>query len=376
MAAEHDELRRLVDEMAELRRIIDRQQHEIAALREQPEPATRPSLTRAQRSATPRGSGRRSLLKWAGVAAAATAVSVMATEHTAMAADGDPITAGNTTQASSTTTLQAAGGSGASPLLSVDNTGATNASGLWGLGSSGFSGVFGQGNGSNGRGVYGVSDSGYGVLAASTTGIDIYAFGTGRLQQYLQSATGAPTTGTYAKGEQIRDASGDLYICTVAGTPGTWKKVAAIPAGKLGGALVFLPKPFRLFDTRPGVSGCPIDPGTPMTPAQIITLQVTGTASTTDATLVVPTGATGIIGDLICINTASNGITTPGSGFLTLQPHNPSPTGNSYLHYYGDDVVQIYHNSFTIGLDSNGKLDVGNFNASTNVGIDVMGYII
>jgi hypothetical protein len=149
--------------------------------------------------------------------------------------------------------------------------------------------------------------------------------------------------------------------------------VVAIPAGTLGGVLVFLPKPFRLFDTRPGVSGCPIDPGTPMTAGQIITLQVTGAPSPLDSTLVVPTGATGIVGDLLGINVVGNGVTVPGSGFLTLQPHNVTPTTNSYLHYYPNQIV---HNSVVIGLDASGKLDVGNYNAKTNVGLDVLGYIL
>jgi hypothetical protein len=149
--------------------------------------------------------------------------------------------------------------------------------------------------------------------------------------------------------------------------------VAAIPAGAPGGALVFLPKPFRLFDTRPGVAGCPIDPAAPMTFPQVITLQVTGTASLLDPTLVVPPGATGIVGDLLAINVVGNGVVSPGSGFLTLQPHNVTPTTNSFLHYYPNTVQ---HNSVVIGLDGAGKLDVGNYNAKTNVGLDILGYII
>jgi hypothetical protein len=152
--------------------------------------------------------------------------------------------------------------------------------------------------------------------------------------------------------------------------------VTAIPAGALGGALVFLHAPFRIFDTRPGVAGGPDDPGTPMVSTGGHTIQVTNNPSTADATLVVPTGATGIVGDLICINSSGNGVSAPGNGFLTLQPHSVTPTGNSYLHYYADDVIQIYHNSFTIGLSSDGKLDVGNFGSTTNVGIDIMGFII
>jgi hypothetical protein len=88
---------------------------------------------------------------------------------------------------------------------------------------------------------------------------------------------------------------------------------------------------------------------------------------------VVPTGATGIVGDLLAINVNGNSIDGSGQGFLTLQPHSGTATGNSYLHYY---LSQIIHNSYVIGLDGSGKLDVGNFGATTNVGLDITGYII
>jgi len=36
------------------------------------------------------------------------------------------------------------------------------------------------------------------------------------------TTSGAPTTGTFAVGDFIVDQSGAMYVCTVAGTPGTW----------------------------------------------------------------------------------------------------------------------------------------------------------
>ena len=37
------------------------------------------------------------------------------------------------------------------------------------------------------------------------------------------TASGAPTTGTFAVGDFVVDQTGVMYVCTVAGTPGTWQ---------------------------------------------------------------------------------------------------------------------------------------------------------
>ena len=40
------------------------------------------------------------------------------------------------------------------------------------------------------------------------------------------TASGAPVSGTFAVGDYIVDQTGKFYVCTVAGTPGTWVKIA------------------------------------------------------------------------------------------------------------------------------------------------------
>ena len=37
------------------------------------------------------------------------------------------------------------------------------------------------------------------------------------------TASGAPTTGTFAVGDFVVDQTGAMYVCTIAGTPGTWQ---------------------------------------------------------------------------------------------------------------------------------------------------------
>ena len=43
------------------------------------------------------------------------------------------------------------------------------------------------------------------------------------------TASGAPTTGTFAVGDYVVDQTGKFYVCTVAGTPGTWGAVGGSP---------------------------------------------------------------------------------------------------------------------------------------------------
>jgi hypothetical protein len=51
------------------------------------------------------------------------------------------------------------------------------------------------------------------------------------------TTSGAPTTGTFAVGDYVVDQSGAMWVCTSAGTPGTWKPVGApgnFVSGQLG----------------------------------------------------------------------------------------------------------------------------------------------
>lgn len=72
------------------------------------------------------------------------------------------------------------------------------------------------------------------ILSAIQTQLN--ALAEGRLQAHYNAYTAAPTTGTYARGDFIRNSEpseagsgGSMYvvigwICTASGTPGTWKE--------------------------------------------------------------------------------------------------------------------------------------------------------
>lgn len=64
------------------------------------------------------------------------------------------------------------------------------------------------------------------------------------------TTSGAPTTGTFAVRDFAVDANGDIWVCTAAGSPGTWRRASVtaqtvtlavgepVPAGTASGALI------------------------------------------------------------------------------------------------------------------------------------------
>lgn len=245
----------------------------------------------------------------------------------------------------------------------VDNPFATNFSfGVVGTTESGGYGMFGYNpTGTTSVGVLGRADAGIGVIASSFTGLSLLVRDGGRMQQQLRT-TGAPTTGTFNAGEQIRDGLADLYICTVGGTPGTWRKVTAQhPAyANAGGSLNLLPRPIRLLDTRPSTTA-PINNGFAKLAANTeLSLQISGTVADS---LSVPSGAKGILG-----NITITGATAAGYA-LVWSADQPTPLTSNINFRDGDQA-----NYFISAIDAAGKLKVL-ASAATNVLIDVFGFV-
>jgi len=67
--------------------------------------------------------------------------------------------------------------------------------------------------------------AGVGVVPAGSALLDVNGGDTRGLRLRPRSTLGAPATGTWRKGTLILDSAADLFICTVPGTPGTWKKI-------------------------------------------------------------------------------------------------------------------------------------------------------
>lgn len=60
-------------------------------------------------------------------------------------------------------------------------------------------------------------------MPANPTGLPLALTGATAATRYVGgTASGAPTAGTFAVGDFVIDQTGKVYVCTVAGTPGTW----------------------------------------------------------------------------------------------------------------------------------------------------------
>ncbi len=329
----------------------------------EPAPESESSST-AETTAAPAArttTSRRGLLKWGGLGAAAALAAAAGTAGAAglnmpiaHAADGGSLTLGQNNTAEHLTTLTYDGTETAPIAFSIENSGSAFSTGL-----TVFVGPNGTGILSStldaGTGLNGQSDTGYGVVGESQFGIDFFANGGGRIQQKLSGFTGAPTSGSYTQGEQIRDNAGDLYICIASGSPGTWRKVAAGVPG-VSGAINFLANPIRLLDTRTG---------SPYAGGSTHSLQVTGVVI---GGISVPSGAVGVVGNVTVVGPTSG-------GDLRLYPGATAPATSSINFASGQTIA----NGVVVGLNSSGQLNIRVDMPSgthTNVLFDASGYIL
>ncbi len=168
---------------------------------------------------------RRELLRLGGAAVVGAAGMAAVTATPVSANSGGNMILGQTNTADAITILEPTT-TGAIPMLEVL---AHNASvppsasqGLFapiqGFGQTGgYDGVDGWAPGSFGYGVSGQSDSGYGVVGATLSGVDLAAFGTGRIVQAKNISTAGPPSYTPLNFEQVRDVNGVMWINLLTG---------------------------------------------------------------------------------------------------------------------------------------------------------------
>jgi hypothetical protein len=298
----------------------------------------------------------------------------------ASAATGGPMVLGNPNLAENPTTLTLDGGTSVQVLgvkaAGTPTIGGTFVGPLQGLGADGgeipltavdADGVDGWAKGVRAAGVYGLTNSGYGVIGESSSGIGLYARSTGRIQQDAQPGTFKPA---YIPNnfEQVRGLDGVLWIHNAAGE---WRRVnspRADAADGLGGAF----KPLRIVDTR-SASGPAGATGGGALNGTTRNYQVAGDVGSSPASQI-PTDAIAVFGNLTAIGGAQG-------GFMAIHPagvaYNPA-TDPATFNFTAGGVVS---NGFFCGLGTGGSLGkiavyIGVFGTSkANFIIDITGYV-
>ena len=92
------------------------------------------------------------------------------------------------------------------------------------------------------------------LISAATLGLPLALTGATAATRYVgATATGAPTSGTFAVGDFVITQDGSVYICTGAGSPGTWTAVSG--GGGVSGVTFALTFVFDAGDSA--ISGNP-----------------------------------------------------------------------------------------------------------------------
>lgn len=160
---------------------------------------------------------------------------------------------------------------------------------------------------------------------------------------------------SHAPGELLEDGAGNLWLCTVAGKPGTWRKLGG-PASS--GTLHLLSAPVRMYDSRP-LTAPGVGPKTPLAAGEsravALNLDNTGVA----------VGAAGALVTCLLVNAV------PGSGNFTIWANGVAkPTSNSLV--WGGTSGRASSLAVT-ALDATSYCQISS-SIRTDVVIDVVGY--
>lgn len=325
-------------------------------------------------SELPAGS-RRNLFKLAAGAAAGGTALALSKAGPVAAADGDPINAGETVETSAasraTTVLKYANTEtpqvtslglqvGANMMTVRDEPGIGI---LYNASSSSYPAALGgYSYTTNANGLYGyTAQDGFGVvgLGAGAGAAGLLARGSrANLELYPAGDAPADRIDAHVIGEMVADSTGELWYCTAAGSPGTWRKVAGSDT-----AGAFHPvTPFRVFDSREegpdGLAGSSDQTVSVKDARDVETYAITQA----DA---VPDGATAISANVVAIGTV-------GEGYATLNPGGDGSVGAAALNWTEGQTIG---NAGIFKINAARELEVlvrGITNI--NMTIDVTGY--
>jgi hypothetical protein len=209
------------------------------------------------------------------------------------------------------------------------------------------------------------STGGIGVQAQSTNGLGLVAQGgLAPLQLTPAATTGPPASGTHGMGEVYVDSTGEVFVCTASGAPGTWQRFTpAAPSydnaldGSLGaaGSVNLLSTPIRIYDTRP--SGFPLHANSGV----VVTV-----AGQTVGGVTVPPNVVGVIGNITVVNPS-------GQGWITIfAAAETAPPDTSNINFQTGDIARA---NFCVVRLNGGEMIIYALDASTDVVFDVTGFI-
>ena len=291
--------------------------------------------------------------------AAAGAATVVTSGRVAHAADADPVTMGQTNEFNTATNVNFKGATTAASfnVQSGDETTANNTILNNNFNSAGAAllGVA-SGNGNQGIGIIGWSKKALGTgVVGFTGGAGAYGgeFFGGLAEVRLRPGGAAPITLTNAHqvGEMYEDQDGTLWICTAAGSPGTWREIAGATTAGSFHAIA----PRRVYDSRSSSK---------LVPDQDRTVSV---ANSTDGTLdVVPIKATAVALTVTITETEGTG------GFVAVRPAGSAYNGTSSINWWAPN--QSFATTVITGLDADRQITLRAGAQRTQIIVDVTGY--
>lgn len=322
--------------------------------------ATSPGTEADAPDAVDASSSRRTMLRTLALgAAAAGATSVVARAGSAAADNGQNVILGQVNTHTTTTTINYSGAVTASSfnIQSGDETAANDGIINTVLTNQGTALLaVASGNGNQGVGLTGWSKkaNGTGVVgftgAAGAYGGEFFG---GLAEVRLRPGGNAPITLTTAHqvGELYEDAVGTLWICVVAGTPGSWREIAG--ANTAGAFHPITPR--RAYDSRNDSKMQP-------TVDRVISVK-----DSTDGTLdIVPVSATAVTLTVTVTETEGAG------GFLAVRPDATTYNNTSSVNWFGPS--QNLAATVISGLGGDRKIILRAGANPTHVVVDVTGY--
>lgn len=220
------------------------------------------------------------------------------------------------------------------------------------------------------HGVYGFSNrpSGYGVVAYGSNsdgGTGLLARGsTANLELYPAGDAPSKRSDAHALGEVVCDVDGKSWVCVTAGTPGTWRQLAGADTAGSFHAIT----PIRVYDSRQsGYSGNNgiLSRGASRTISVKDSRSANGTVVSANA---IPAGTTAVAFNITVASPT-------GINYLVIAPGGATQPETSIVNFIAGQNVA---NASVVGVNANREVTVwcGGDSGDTHFILDISGYYL